>query len=182
MIGDNLKNLREVVLAQMTQQCGDRTVRTSRRARSSASRDSTDLSLSASRRTAPGSAGAQTMSHDAKGGGPSDEEERKLERAVDQVRTRREYWERTGELPLGRALGMMGRFGWTIVGPTLLGAFIGRWLDRNLSFRCLLERDSGIPRRDSGFLHGLEEDAHGMMHSRRLKLLVFLCHGCADRL
>jgi ATP synthase protein I len=27
---------------------------------------------------------------------------------------------------------MMGRFGWTIVTPILLGAFIGRWLDRSL--------------------------------------------------
>ena len=47
-----------------------------------------------------------------------------------QAKKRREYWERTGELPLSRALGMMGRFGWTIVGPPLLGAFVGRWLDR----------------------------------------------------
>jgi len=65
----------------------------------------------------------------AKGSGPSDEEAKQLERVVEQVRQRREYWDRTGELPLGRALGMMGRFGWTIVGPTILGAFIGRWLD-----------------------------------------------------
>lgn len=70
------------------------------------------------------------MTRDAKSGGPSDEEERRLARAVDRVRSRREYWQRTGEWPLGSALGMMGRFGWTIVGPTLLGAFIGRWLDR----------------------------------------------------
>jgi ATP synthase protein I len=66
------------------------------------------------------------MTPGAKGGGPPDEEERKLEKAIDQVKARREEWERTGELPLGT----MGRFGWTIVGPTLLGAFIGRWLDR----------------------------------------------------
>lgn len=65
----------------------------------------------------------------AQGRGPSGEEEGKLERVVEQVRKRREYWDRTGELPLGRALGMMGRFGWTIIGPALLGAFIGRWLD-----------------------------------------------------
>jgi len=31
---------------------------------------------------------------------------------------------------MGRALAMMGRFGWTIVAPTVIGAFIGRWLDR----------------------------------------------------
>jgi ATP synthase protein I len=59
-----------------------------------------------------------------------DDEEAELEHAVAQVKNRREYWARTGELPLGRALGMMGRFGWTIVVPPLLGAFVGRWLDR----------------------------------------------------
>jgi ATP synthase protein I len=69
------------------------------------------------------------MTAGAKDGRPSDEEESKLERVVEQVRKRREHWDRTGEWPLGRALGMMGRFGWTIVGPTLLGAFAGRWLD-----------------------------------------------------
>ncbi len=31
---------------------------------------------------------------------------------------------------MGRALAMMGRFGWTIVAPILAGAFVGRWLDR----------------------------------------------------
>jgi ATP synthase protein I len=70
------------------------------------------------------------VSSEASGGRATDEEEGKLERAVTKVRKRREYWERTGELPLSRALGMMGRFGWTIVGPPLLGAFVGRWLDR----------------------------------------------------
>lgn len=70
------------------------------------------------------------MRSDPKGGGPSDPEQRKLVQAIDQMNARREDWERNGEWPLGRALGMMGRFGWTIVGPTLLGAFVGRWLDR----------------------------------------------------
>jgi ATP synthase protein I len=68
---------------------------------------------------------------DPKDAAPSDDDKRKLAGAVDQMRTRREYWERTGEWPLGRALGMMGRFGWTMVGPPLIGAFLGRWLDRS---------------------------------------------------
>jgi ATP synthase protein I len=68
---------------------------------------------------------------EAKGRGLVEEEERKLEQVVERATKRRDYWERTGELPLGRALGMMGRFGWTIVGPMLLGAFAGRWLDRS---------------------------------------------------
>jgi len=70
------------------------------------------------------------MTAGARGDGPSDQEERKLVRAVDHVKARHEYWKRTGEWPLGRALGMMGLFGWTVVGPTLLGALVGRWLDR----------------------------------------------------
>jgi ATP synthase protein I len=57
-------------------------------------------------------------------------EERELEDAVKRADSRREHWRRTGEWPMGRALAMMGRFGWTIVAPILLGAFVGRWLDR----------------------------------------------------
>lgn len=57
-------------------------------------------------------------------------EERQLEEAARRAELRREHWLRNGEWPLGRALAMMGRFGWTIVAPILLGAFIGRWLDR----------------------------------------------------
>jgi ATP synthase protein I len=56
--------------------------------------------------------------------------ERELEDAVERARRRREHWLQTGEWPLARALAMMGRFGWTIVVPILLGAFVGRWLDR----------------------------------------------------
>ena len=60
---------------------------------------------------------------------PPDREE-ELEEAVERAHRTREHWLRTGEWPLGRALAMMGRFGWSIVAPILLGAFVGRWLDR----------------------------------------------------
>ena len=76
------------------------------------------------------------MTPDAKDTRPRDDDERKLELAVERTKRRRDYWERTGEMPLGRALAMMGRFGWTIVGPGLLGVFVGRWLDRRF--------DSGV--------------------------------------
>jgi len=56
-----------------------------------------------------------------------------LEQAVEQARRRREHWLQTGEWPLGRALAMMGRFGWSIVIPILAGAFVGRWLDRTFN-------------------------------------------------
>ncbi len=57
-------------------------------------------------------------------------EERELEEAVKRAHNRREHGLRTGELPVGRALAMIGRFGWTIVAPILIGAFVGRSLDR----------------------------------------------------
>lgn len=55
------------------------------------------------------------------------------ERMGDEVRkrrTRRERWEREGERSIGQNLAMIGALGWTIVVPTLLGIFFGRWLDR----------------------------------------------------
>ena len=60
-------------------------------------------------------------------------EEGELEEAVERAQHRREHWLRAGEWPLGRSLAMMGRFGWTMVAPILLGAFAGRWLDRTFN-------------------------------------------------
>ncbi|WP_296706016.1 AtpZ/AtpI family protein [Rhodoblastus sp.] len=37
------------------------------------------------------------------------------------------------EPSLGARLGQIGILGWTIVLPTLLGVFIGRWLDHTLA-------------------------------------------------
>lgn len=33
---------------------------------------------------------------------------------------------------MGRNLAMIGVLGWTVITPTLLGIFAGRWLDRRL--------------------------------------------------
>ncbi len=63
-------------------------------------------------------------------------DEREMEKAVKRAHSLREQWLKTGEWPMGRALAMMGRFGWTIVAPILVGAFVGRWLDRTF--------DSGV--------------------------------------
>jgi ATP synthase protein I len=62
--------------------------------------------------------------------GPELKDDRKLQDAVVRAHERQKHWLRTGEWPLGHALAMMGKFGWTIVAPILLGAFVGRWLDR----------------------------------------------------
>ena len=49
---------------------------------------------------------------------------------VRRQRARRERWHREGERPLGHNLAMIGVLGWLVVTPTLIGIFIGRWLDR----------------------------------------------------
>jgi ATP synthase protein I len=62
------------------------------------------------------------MTHD---GAPKD-----MDEAVERRRSRREAWTREGERPLAANLTMVGTLGWLIVIPTLLGTFLGRWLDR----------------------------------------------------
>ena len=53
--------------------------------------------------------------------------------AVRTRQERRERWQREGERPLGQNLAMIGALGWTIVLPTLIGIFAGRWLDRHFN-------------------------------------------------
>ena len=53
----------------------------------------------------------------------------RLDEAVRLRRGRRERWQREGERSIGQNLAMIGALGWTIVTPTLLGIFAGRWLD-----------------------------------------------------
>jgi ATP synthase protein I len=66
-----------------------------------------------------------TMPEDRNGGHPE-----RLDEAVRLRRRRSELWRREGERTIGRNLAMIGALGWTIVTPTLLGIFAGRWLDR----------------------------------------------------
>lgn len=58
-----------------------------------------------------------------------DQNER-LDDAVKRRRMRRAYWRREGERSIGQNLALIGAFGWTIVTPTLIGVFVGRWLDK----------------------------------------------------
>jgi len=55
----------------------------------------------------------------------------RLDEAVKLRRGRLEQWRREGERSIGRNLAMIGALGWTIVTPTLIGIFVGRWLDRS---------------------------------------------------
>ena len=61
---------------------------------------------------------------------PQPENHERLGQAVKKRKERRELWQREGERSLGQNLAMIGALGWTIVVPTLLGIFAGRWLDR----------------------------------------------------
>jgi ATP synthase protein I len=52
---------------------------------------------------------------------------------ADAARRRRERqsrWLSQGEPSMARYVGQIGILGWIIVAPTLLGLFVGRWLDR----------------------------------------------------
>ena len=61
---------------------------------------------------------------------PQPENHERLGQAVRKRQERRDLWQREGERSLGQNLAMIGALGWTIVVPTLLGIFVGRWLDR----------------------------------------------------
>jgi ATP synthase protein I len=55
-----------------------------------------------------------------------------LLRSVRQRRERHRSWLKQGEPSFGRYLAQVGVLGWMIVVPTLLGIFLGRWIDRRL--------------------------------------------------
>ena len=57
----------------------------------------------------------------------------RLDEAVRTRRKWRERWQREGERSIGQNLAMIGALGWTIVTPTLIGIFAGRWLDRHFN-------------------------------------------------
>ncbi len=52
--------------------------------------------------------------------------------AVRKQQERRRRWRTEGEPSMTRFVGQIGVLGWIIVAPTLIGLFIGRWLDRTL--------------------------------------------------
>jgi ATP synthase protein I len=56
-----------------------------------------------------------------------------LDEAVRRRRARDVFWRREGERSIGQNLAMIGALGWTVVTPTLIGVFAGRWLDRWLA-------------------------------------------------
>jgi len=55
---------------------------------------------------------------------------RLLQEAVRRDRSRRLRAQQEGRRSIGQDLAIIGVIGWTVVLPTLLGIFAGRWLDR----------------------------------------------------
>jgi ATP synthase protein I len=55
-----------------------------------------------------------------------------LAEAARQQRGRRDIWKKEGEPSVMRFVGQIGVLGWIIVTPTLIGLFVGRWLDHKL--------------------------------------------------
>ena len=51
--------------------------------------------------------------------------------AVRKQQERRKRWRTEGEPSIARFVGQIGVLGWIIVAPTLIGLFIGRWLDHS---------------------------------------------------
>jgi ATP synthase protein I len=51
---------------------------------------------------------------------------------VRRQRERRHDWRVTGEPSVAKFVGQIGVLGWIIVAPTLIGLFLGRWLDQRL--------------------------------------------------
>ena len=60
------------------------------------------------------------------------EENDRMIAAVRQQRERQRKWQREGEPSMAQYVGQIGVLGWIIVAPTLIGLFIGRWLDHRL--------------------------------------------------
>jgi len=64
---------------------------------------------------------------------PNDEPPKDVDGVAEAVRrriARREEWRSKGVRSFARNLSIIGSYGWTLVVPTLLGVYLGRWLDQ----------------------------------------------------
>jgi ATP synthase protein I len=59
-----------------------------------------------------------------------------MAKSVRRERDRQRLWRAKGEPSVMRFVGQIGVLGWIIVTPTLIGVFLGRWLDHRF--------DSGV--------------------------------------
>ena len=61
---------------------------------------------------------------------PHDPSPNGLAKAVRERQARRNLWRSGGEPSTLRFVGQIGVLGWIVVAPTLIGLFIGRWIDQ----------------------------------------------------
>ena len=91
---------------------------------------------------------------------------------VRRQRARRERWHQEGERPLGHNLAMIGVLGWLVVTPTLIGIFIGRWLDRIADAGIFWTVSLSVRRPMPWLLAGVEAGERGMTGARVTELLA----------
>ncbi len=60
---------------------------------------------------------------------PEPDADAELTQSVARRAERRAFWLAHGERSLAQNLAMIGVLGWLVVTPTLVGVFLGRWLD-----------------------------------------------------
>ena len=85
-----------------------------------------------------------------------------LDEAVRLRRERRERWRHEGERSIGQNLAMIGALGWTIVTPTVIGIFAGRWLDGAFGSGIFWTLGLLVAGLALGCSLGVEADASGM--------------------
>ena len=66
-------------------------------------------------------------------GNPSGNQQDRIDEAARRAAERARRGAQDPEPSLGARLGQIGILGWTIVAPTLIGLFAGRWLDRQFA-------------------------------------------------
>ena len=84
--------------------------------------------------------------------------------AVRQRRQRRQHWLQEGEPSVARFVGQIGILGWIIVTPTLIGLFIGRWLDHKFGTGIFWSAPLLLVGRGGRILVRLAMDAQAMMN------------------
>ena len=72
---------------------------------------------------------------------------------------RQQRWLKEGEPSVVRFVGQIGVLGWIIVTPTLIGLFVGRWLDHKFGTGIFWSAPLLVVRRGDRILVGLAMDA-----------------------
>ena len=126
--GDDLEHLEQVVLAEFQQAPRHRAHLPHGNPAIADEGDSANCPLPASRPA--GRDGGRIMNVEPNPMGQQSPDG--LAAAARQQRERRDNWKKEGEPSMMRFVGQIGVLGWIIVTPTLIGLFVGRWLDHKL--------------------------------------------------